>query len=73
MSVQLKMKSYTPSELAEITGGRLETYNGADGSELQTALATDSRESGEGVIFCAIAGANVNGNDFIPLWSSRIR
>ena len=66
MSVQLKMKSFTPSEIAQITGGRLETYNGADGTAPQNALATDSREAGAGVIFCAIAGANVNGNDFIP-------
>ena len=65
MSVQLKMKSFTPSEIAQITGGRLETYNGADGNAPQNALATDSRETGAGVIFCAIAGANVNGNDFI--------
>ncbi len=66
MSVQLKMKSFTPAEIAQITGGRLETYNGADGTNPQNALATDSRETGAGVIFCAIAGANVNGNDFIP-------
>ena len=65
MSVQLKMKSFTPAEIAQITGGRLETYNGADGTNPQNALATDSRETGAGVIFCAIAGANVNGNDFI--------
>ena len=65
MSAELKIKQYTAAQIADITGGRLEEYNGGD-KRGQSFLTTDSRESGEGVIFCAIKGQNVDGNDFIP-------
>ncbi len=66
MSVELKLKSFTPAEIAEIVDGKLEIYGGDDGNAPQKYICTDSRESGEGVIFCAIKGQNVDGNDFIP-------
>lgn len=66
MSIELKLKSFTPAEIAEIVDGKLEIYGTNDGSVPQNYISTDSRESGEGVIFCAIKGQNVDGNDFIP-------
>ena len=66
MSVELKLKSFTPAEIAEIVDGKLELYGGNDGNIPQNYISTDSRESGEGVIFCAIKGQNVDGNDYIP-------
>ena len=66
MSVELKLKSFTPAEIAEIVNGKLELYGGDNGNAPQKYICTDSRESGEGVIFCAIKGQNVDGNDFIP-------
>lgn len=67
MSVDLKLKMLTPSEIANAVSGKLECYNNADAESKQSAIATDSRESGSGVIFCAIKGQNVDGNDFIPM------
>lgn len=65
MSVELKLKSFTPAGIAEIVNGKLELYGGDNGNAPQKYISTDSRESGEGVIFCAIKGQNVDGNDFI--------
>ena len=65
MSVELKIKQYTMAEIAEITGGSLEIYGG-DEKVPQKFIAIDSRESGESVVFCAIKGEKVDGNDFIP-------
>lgn len=66
MSVELKLRSFTPAEIAEIVGGKLEIYGGDNGNVPQKYISTDSREGGAGVIFCAIKGQNVDGNDFIP-------
>ena len=66
MSVEMKLRTYTAEQIAEITGGKLELYGGADGKTEQRVLSTDSRESGAGVLFCAIKGERVDGNDFIP-------
>ncbi len=70
MSVELKLRTYTAEEIARITGGELSLYGGADGKTTVRALATDSRECGEGILFCGIPGERVDGNDFIPqaLW-----
>lgn len=65
MSVELKIKQYTASEIAEIVGGRLEIYNGCE-DKPQRYIAIDSRDSGENTIFCAIKGQRADGNDFIP-------
>ncbi len=65
MSIRLKLKKYTAKEIAEITGGRLEEYNGGE-NRPQNAVAIDSRDTGDGIIFSAIIGERANGNDFIP-------
>lgn len=65
MSVELKLKTFTPSEIAEAVGGKLENYNAAEETQ-QRFISTDSREAAPGVLFCAIKGQNVDGNDFIP-------
>ena len=66
MSVELKLRTYTASQIARITGGELQLFGGADGNREAHVLATDSRECGEGVLFCGIPGERVDGNDFIP-------
>lgn len=65
MSAELKLRSFSPAQIAEATGGKLVEYNGGAVGSV-TAVATDSREAGKGVLFCAIKGQNVDGNDFIP-------
>lgn len=65
MSVELKLKSLTPAEISQVTGGKLEIYNNCSETVPQTAISINSREAGEGVIFCAIKGTKVDGCDFI--------
>ena len=65
MSVELKIKQYTAQEIAGITGGELREYYGGERAA-QGVISTDSREAAAGVIFCAIKGERVDGNDFIP-------
>ncbi len=65
MSIELRLKSFTPDEIARAVGGELKIYGDKKESRI-TAVATDSREAGKGVLFCAIKGQNVDGNDFIP-------
>lgn len=65
MSVELKLRTFTPSEIAAAVGGKLEHYNGATDTIINR-ISTDSREAAPGVLFCAIKGQNVDGNDFIP-------
>ncbi|MGN1410825.1 MAG: UDP-N-acetylmuramoyl-tripeptide--D-alanyl-D-alanine ligase, partial [Eubacteriales bacterium] len=67
MSVELKMKLLSPSEICGAVNGVLETYNNADTEAQERLISTDSRECTEGTIFCAIKGQNVDGNDFIPM------
>ena len=64
MSIELKLKKYTAEDIARITGGRLENY-GADEKLEHSFISTDSRDVSTGVIFCAIKGENVDGNDYI--------
>ncbi|MBE6542648.1 MAG: UDP-N-acetylmuramoyl-tripeptide--D-alanyl-D-alanine ligase [Ruminococcaceae bacterium] len=66
MSVELKLKNFTPNEIAKITGGSLELFGNADIESANKYISTSSSEGGEGVLFCAIKGQNVDGNDFIP-------
>ena len=66
MSVELKLRTYTPAEIAGIVGGKLALYGGADGGEAVTGVAIDSREAGAGILFAAIKGERNDGNDFIP-------
>lgn len=64
MSVQLKLKQYTAEEISNLTGGTLVEYNGGE-KNAQSFVAIDSREAGDGVVFCAIKGERADGNDFI--------
>ena len=67
MSVELRLKSFSPAEIAEITGGRLEIYGSGNSDDKCIRIVTDSREAEEGSIFFAIKGQNVDGNDFIAM------
>ena len=66
MSVELKLKTLTPAEIAEVTGGALEIYGTCDATEEIRYVTHDSRETGDGVLFCAIKGQRADGNDFLP-------
>ena len=66
MSVELKLKTLTPAEIAEVTGGTLEIYGDCGPAEEIRFVTHDSRETGEGVLFCAIRGQRADGNDFLP-------
>lgn len=67
MSVELKLKLLSPSEICGAVNGVLETYNDADIETQESWISTDSRECTEGTIFCAIKGQNADGNNFIPM------
>lgn len=64
MSCELKLKELTASEIASVTGGKLEIF-GANPDNKQKFISTDSREAGRGVIFCAIKGEHADGHDYI--------
>lgn len=66
MSVELKLKTLTPAEIAEVTGGMLELYGNCSAGEEIRYVTHDSRETGDGVLFCAIKGQRADGNDFLP-------
>ncbi len=66
MSVELKLKTLTPAEIAEVTGGTLEIYGLMDAGYENKYVTHDSRETGDGVLFCAIKGQRADGNDFLP-------
>lgn len=66
MSVELKLKTLTPNEIARVTGGTAELYGDMNPDTEVRAVTHDSRETGEGVLFCAILGQRADGNDFIP-------
>jgi len=66
MSVALRLKILTPAEIAKAVGGKLEMYGGDCSEAPQNHISTNSKECGSGIIFCAIKGQNVDGNDFIP-------
>ncbi len=65
MSVELKLKLLTPSEIASAVGGKLEAYCGCADNLQQNRIATSSAEGRLGTIFCAIKGQNADGNDYI--------
>ena len=66
MSVELKLKTLTPAEIAEVTGGTLEIYGNIDAGEEIRYVTHNSKETGDGVLFCAIKGQRADGNDFLP-------
>ena len=66
MSVELKLKTLTPAEIAEVTGGTLEICGNCSSGEEIRFVTHDSRETGDGVLFFAIKGQRADGNDFLP-------
>lgn len=65
MSVELKLKTLTPAEIARVTGGTLERYGDINAEEEVRAVTHSSKETGRGVLFCAIRGQRADGNDYI--------
>ncbi len=65
MSVALRLKTLTPVEIARVIDGKLEMYGGDCSEAPQNHISTNSKEGASGVIFCAIKGQNVDGNDYI--------
>ncbi len=66
MNATLKIKTYTPEEIARIVGGKLVlTGEVADG--IVTNICTDSREVTGSSLFVAIAGERVDGHDFMRM------
>ncbi len=64
MKSELKLRSYTPEEIAAATGGTL--VPAADGgTQTVSAVCTDSREVSRGTLFCAIRGEHADGHDYI--------
>lgn len=64
MSIDLKIKDLSASEIARETGGRLEVFGRGAAGDV-TAIGHDSREAFRGMLFCAIVGERFDGNDFI--------
>ena len=67
MRIEIANKSFGMAEIAAWTGGRL-VVCGADVFSAEYKLremCTDSREAGEGVLFCAIRGDRVDGHDYM--------
>jgi len=64
MKSELKITSYTPADIARITGGRLVLPGKTDARI--TSVCTDSREVASGTLFCAIRGERTDGHKYIP-------
>ncbi len=64
MKATLKIKAYTPEEIARITGGSLVSMGGGCTGSV-THICTDSREVETGSLFVAIAGERVDGHDYM--------
>jgi len=65
MKSELKIKAYTPREIAAITGGELVLCGGADADREIRSVCTDSREVTEGTLFCALRGERTDGHKYI--------
>ena len=64
MKSELKLKTYTPAEIAAITGGTM-IQCGQGSSGVVRSVCTDSREVCEGSLFCAIAGERTDGHKYM--------
>ncbi len=64
MNAALKIKMYTPEEIARIVGGEL-VMTGKGSAASVTDICTDSREAKGGSLFAAIAGERVDGHDYM--------
>ncbi len=65
MKAELQIRTYTPREIAQITGGRFIPEKEGRGAVVRS-VCTDSREAEPGVLFCAIKGEKTDGHDYIP-------
>ena len=65
MKSELKLTVYTPQEIAAITGGEI-VVCGSGSNGTVTNVCTDSREVGQGSLFCAIRGERTDGHMYIP-------
>jgi len=64
MSVELKIRKFTPSELAEIVGGKIEMI-GAGAQDLAGMVSINSKDIGSNMIFVAIRGERFDGHEFM--------
>ncbi len=64
MKAELKIRSYTPEEIAHIVGGTL-VFLGDKTDFTVCHVCTDSREAQEGSLFAAIPGERVDGHDYM--------
>lgn len=64
MSIKLKLKTFAANEIAEHTGGRVETFGDGAVGEV-TSIGHNSAEAESGMLFCAIIGERFDGHDFI--------
>jgi UDP-N-acetylmuramoyl-tripeptide--D-alanyl-D-alanine ligase len=64
MSVELKIRKFTPSELAEIVGGKLETF-GSGAQDLAGVISINSKDIGSNMLFVAIRGERFDGHQFM--------
>lgn len=65
MSVELKLKTLTATEIASAVGGQL-VVCGNGGSETVDKVTHDSRDCAPGSLFLAIKGERFDGHDFLP-------
>lgn len=64
MKSELTIKTYTPAEIAALTGGDMVLCCGAADACI-TSVCTDSREVTPGALFCAIRGERTDGHRYI--------
>ncbi len=66
MNAELKIRTYTPDEIAGIVGGTVAVIG--DGAAAPVSnICTDSREVKPGGLFAAIAGERVDGHDYMHI------
>ena len=64
MSIRLKLKTLAAEEIAEHTGGRVESFGSGAAGEV-VSIGHNSAEAESGMLFCAIIGERFDGHDFI--------
>ena len=66
MSVKLKLRTPSISEICAVVGGTLKKFGNIDENICVTSVTTSSGDVEAGAMFCAIRGTRVDGADFIP-------
>lgn len=66
MSVKLKLRTPSISEICTVVGGTLKKFGNIDENICVTSVTTSSGDVEAGAMFCAIRGTRVDGADFIP-------